>query len=79
MGRIITLIYGACSYAAFFLTFLYAIGFLGNVLVPKTVTPSRLRENLETDFALDEDAMAAIAALDTGHRWGPDPDTFDYG
>jgi hypothetical protein len=37
MGRIITLINGVCSYAAFFLTFLSAIGFLGDVLVPKSL------------------------------------------
>jgi protein-S-isoprenylcysteine O-methyltransferase Ste14 len=37
MSRILTLAYGALSYVVFFLTFLYAIGFIGNVLVPKSL------------------------------------------
>ena len=50
---------------------------LGNVAIPKTVTPARMRENIEVfDFELDEDEMAAIAGLDTGRRFGPDPATF---
>ncbi|WP_007026532.1 aldo/keto reductase [Saccharomonospora iraqiensis] len=50
---------------------------LGNVTIPKSVTPSRIRSNLDIfDFALSEDDMSAIAALDTGTRVGPDPDAF---
>jgi diketogulonate reductase-like aldo/keto reductase len=50
---------------------------LGNVVIPKTVTPERVRENFELfDFELSEDDMAAIARLDKGERIGPDPATF---
>jgi 2,5-diketo-D-gluconate reductase A len=51
----------------------------GDVVFPKSVTPSRVRENFELfDFELDADGMAAITALNRDERTGPDPDTFDY-
>jgi 2,5-diketo-D-gluconate reductase A len=53
----------------------------GDVIFPKSTTPSRMRENFELfDFTLSEDQMAALSALDRGEagRTGPDPDTFDY-
>jgi 2,5-diketo-D-gluconate reductase A len=50
---------------------------LGNVVIPKSATSSRIRENFELfDFALSEDDMAAIERLDAGERTGPDPATF---
>jgi diketogulonate reductase-like aldo/keto reductase len=49
---------------------------LGNVVIPKSVTPSRIRENLDVfGFELDEDDMAAIADLDRGGRTGAHPDS----
>ncbi|GAA2362343.1 oxidoreductase [Catellatospora methionotrophica] len=52
---------------------------LGNVVIPKSVTPSRIAENIAVfDFALDDEDMAAIATLDNGGRIGPDPAVFAW-
>jgi methanethiol S-methyltransferase len=37
MGRFIALFYGLASYAVFFFTFLYAVGFVTGLAVPKTI------------------------------------------
>ncbi|MER5746350.1 aldo/keto reductase [Streptomyces sp. NPDC002225] len=51
---------------------------LGNIVIPKSVTPARIRQNLDVfDFTLTDDDMAAIAATDRGLRTGPDPDEFN--
>ncbi|HVQ59522.1 MAG TPA: aldo/keto reductase [Solirubrobacterales bacterium] len=51
---------------------------IGNVVIPKTVTPERARENFELfDFELSESDLAAIARLETGERIGPDPAEFE--
>ncbi|MFJ8864148.1 aldo/keto reductase [Streptomyces sp. NPDC102473] len=51
---------------------------LGNVVIPKSVTPARIRQNIDVfDFALSTADMDAIAGLDRGMRTGPDPDTLN--
>jgi 2,5-diketo-D-gluconate reductase A len=51
----------------------------GTIVFPKSTTPERIAENIRLfDFALDDDQMAAISALNRNQRTGGDPDTFSY-
>jgi diketogulonate reductase-like aldo/keto reductase len=48
---------------------------LGNVVIPKSVTPSRI--NIDVfDFELSEDEMTAVAGVNRGQRIGPHPNEF---
>jgi 2,5-diketo-D-gluconate reductase A len=53
----------------------------GDIVFPKSVTPSRMEENFGLfDFELDASEMEEITGLDRGEdgRTGPHPDTFAY-
>jgi 2,5-diketo-D-gluconate reductase A len=51
---------------------------LGNVVIPKSVTPARIKENIDVfDFELADDDVTSISELNRDERTGPDPDTFN--
>jgi len=51
----------------------------GFLVIPKSVTPARIQENIALfDFELSEHDMQAIAAMDRQQRIGADPDTASF-
>ena len=52
---------------------------IGNIAIPKSVTPERIKENLDVfNFSLETDEVVAITALNTFHRTASDPDNFNF-
>ena len=50
---------------------------LGNIVIPKSVTPERIAENFaSTEVKLGNDEVDAITALNRDERTGPDPSDF---
>ncbi|MDA2814442.1 aldo/keto reductase [Nocardiopsis sp. RSe5-2] len=51
---------------------------LGNVVIPKSATPERIRANIDVfDFELSSGDVEAVTGLNADQRFGPAPDTFD--
>jgi len=63
MGRGIAFLYGVVCYGIFFLSFLYLIGFLGNLLVPRSIDVGPIA-NISTAFLIN---FALIALFGIQH------------
>ncbi len=50
---------------------------LGNVVIPRSANPERIKSNLDVfDFELSDDEMATLNGLDDGTRFRPNPDEY---
>lgn len=51
----------------------------GIIPIPKSVTPSRIKENIDIfDFSLDNEDIKTIDNLNKNYRYGPNPDNFKF-
>jgi protein-S-isoprenylcysteine O-methyltransferase Ste14 len=82
MSRVVAFVYGAVAYVVFFGTFLYAIGFIGNLVVPKSLdsapvgplgTSLMINLALLALFAVQHSVMARPAFKRMWTRIVPEP------